>query len=83
LHDLTGPALLDFTSPGAYTADFDRMKYMNLGEIKRLVNDDDRGGVNAGVVERCKQGSTVLVALVDPGKENVWVASLGDCVAGE
>jgi len=27
------------------------------------------------------QGSTVLVSLIDPNRDNIWIASLGDCQA--
>lgn len=83
LQGLKGDALLDFTSPGAYAADLERVTVMSVEEIKHLINDKKRGGTNWEVIEKCKQGSTVLVALVDPLKENVWVAGAGDCVAGE
>ena len=83
LYNLSGASLLDFTSPDAYTADLERMMEMDIEEIKKLINDEDRDGPNSKTVERCKQGSTVLVALVNPTRENIWVASLGDCVAGE
>lgn len=51
-------------------------------EIKELVNDQDRGGANAAILARCMRGSTALVTLVDPARENLWFANLGDCVAG-
>lgn len=55
--------------------------------IEALSADDIRaimepGGVNHTKVMRCMQGSTVLVSLIDPAEENLWVASLGDCQAG-
>lgn len=31
---------------------------------------------------RCTQGSTVLLALSDPLKKNVWILNLGDSIAG-
>lgn len=48
-------------------------------KILELINQ--RG--NVAKIKRCMSGSTVLVALVDPRHENLWVASLGDCLAGE
>jgi len=70
--DSIGQALLDiFPSPGA-------VKAMSDEEIRRIVNDD---GPNSKAVLRCMRGTTVLVALVDPAKSNLWVASLGDCAA--
>lgn len=32
---------------------------------------------------RCTQGSTVLLALSDPLKKNVWILNLGDSIAGK
>jgi len=70
--DGIGQALLDiFPSPGAVNA-------MSDEEIHKIVNDD---GPNSEIVLRCMRGTTVLVALVDPTKSDMWVASLGDCVA--
>ena len=31
---------------------------------------------------RCTRGTTVLVTLLDPSRERLWVANLGDCEAG-
>lgn len=53
---------------------------MSAEEIKAIVNDD---GENLKKVHRCMRGTTALIALVDPRKENVWVASLGDGQASE
>lgn len=51
-------------------------------EIDKVVNDQEQGGSNRAKVARCMHGSTVLVSLIDPSKENIWVVSLGDCQAG-
>ncbi|KAF9047274.1 protein serine/threonine phosphatase 2C [Panaeolus papilionaceus] len=51
---------------------------MTDAQIRNIIND---GGPNYTTVRRCTRGTTVLVALVDPSKSNLWVASLGDCVA--
>jgi hypothetical protein len=48
-------------------------------DIRRVIND---GGQNAAGVLRAMRGTTALVALVDPERRNLWVASLGDCQAG-
>ncbi|KAF9458441.1 protein serine threonine phosphatase 2C [Collybia nuda] len=48
-------------------------------EIDSIINDGKSGGVNSAIITRCMRGSTVLVSLLDPGEENLWVASLGDC----
>ena len=53
---------------------------MSDEEIKAIIND---GGRNAAIVSRCMRGTTLLIALIDPHYENLWVASLGDCVASK
>lgn len=52
---------------------------LNDEDAEKIVNDEK----NAQVILRCMRGSTVLVALIDPGKQNLWVANLGDCQARE
>lgn len=59
-----------------------RIAEMRDEEISALINDKERGGRNAAILARCMRGSTALVALVDPRAENLYVASLGDCMAG-
>jgi pyruvate dehydrogenase phosphatase len=49
-------------------------------QIRAVIND---GGPRSAAVLRGMRGTTVLITLVDPKKENIWVASLGDCVAGK
>lgn len=51
-------------------------------EVKAVIHDSGIGGPNHAKVARCMQGSTVLVSLIDPNRDNIWVASLGDCQAG-
>ncbi|PPQ99717.1 hypothetical protein CVT24_009700, partial [Panaeolus cyanescens] len=51
---------------------------MTDNQIRDVINDN---GPNAAAVRRCTRGTTVLIALVDPSKSNLWVASLGDCAA--
>ncbi|THH08376.1 hypothetical protein EW145_g2739 [Phellinidium pouzarii] len=64
-----------------FAGDEESFKTMSDNEIKNLINDQERGGRNASIVARCMRGTTALVALVDPRRENLWVASLGDCIA--
>lgn len=49
-------------------------------QIKSTINDPSNS--NNLAILRCMRGTTALVSLVDPKKENLWVASLGDCQAG-
>lgn len=51
-------------------------------EVKAVIHDSATNGPNYAKVARCMQGSTVLVSLIDPNRDNIWVASLGDCQAG-
>jgi pyruvate dehydrogenase phosphatase len=49
-------------------------------QIKSTINGPTNP--NNLAILRCMRGTTALVSLVDPQKENLWVASLGDCQAG-
>ncbi|KIJ67667.1 hypothetical protein HYDPIDRAFT_107139 [Hydnomerulius pinastri MD-312] len=49
---------------------------LSIEDIKTIIN-----GENNAKVLRCMRGTTALVALVDPAKKNLWVASLGDSQA--
>ena len=51
-------------------------------EVKAVIHDSATNGPNHTKVARCMQGSTVLVSLIDPNRDSIWVASLGDCQAG-
>ena len=44
----------------------------------------DAAGLDTLVVEKAPRfgGSTALVTLVDPRRRHLWVANVGDCVAG-
>jgi len=59
----------------------DEISRLSDEEIDKIVNDSEQGGSNWAKVLRCMHGSTVLISLIDPSKENIWVASLGDCQA--
>lgn len=48
-------------------------------QIKSTINGPTNP--NNLAILRCMRGTTALVSLVDPRKENLWVASLGDCQA--
>ena len=50
--------------------------------IRTIINDADRGGKNSTAVLRCMRGTTVLLSLFDVQGGHLWVASLGDCLAG-
>ena len=46
-------------------------------EAEKIANDEK----NTQIILRCMRGSTALIVLVDPSRENLWVANLGDCQA--
>ena len=50
--------------------------------IQEIINDQDRGGENFYKARLCMYGTTALVALVDPSRNNLWIANLGDSQAG-
>jgi pyruvate dehydrogenase phosphatase len=49
------------------------------GDISRIIND---GGDNLRKTRLAMYGTTALIALVDPSREHLWLANLGDCQAG-
>ncbi|EJD03779.1 protein serine/threonine phosphatase 2C [Fomitiporia mediterranea MF3/22] len=49
--------------------------------LKKLVNDQDAGSKVYDACIRCMRGSTVIIALIDRSRQNLWVANLGDCQA--
>lgn len=51
--------------------------------IQEVINDQERGGDNFQKARLCMYGTTALVALVDPLRENLWIANLGDSEAGK
>lgn len=55
---------------------------LSYEEIDAIVNDFGSGGRNNAKILRGLRGSTALVSIVDAAQENLWVASLGDCQAG-
>ncbi|KIJ45828.1 hypothetical protein M422DRAFT_226899 [Sphaerobolus stellatus SS14] len=56
----------------------DGLHTLSQEEIDKIIND---GGERLKKVHRCMRGTTVLVALIDPTGENLWIANLGDCEA--
>ncbi|KAK7034763.1 hypothetical protein VNI00_012170 [Paramarasmius palmivorus] len=47
-------------------------------EIQKIIND---GGPNYTTVARCMRGTTVVIVLLSPTAEDIWVATLGDSQA--
>lgn len=50
-------------------------------QIREIINDQHRGGVNFRKARLNMYGTTACVALVDPDHRNLWIANLGDCQA--
>ncbi|KAI5120928.1 hypothetical protein M0805_002908 [Coniferiporia weirii] len=49
--------------------------------IRSVINDHENGLQNYRKVQLNMYGTTALLALVDPRREHLWVANLGDCQA--
>ncbi|KAL5527112.1 hypothetical protein ACEPAG_5903 [Sanghuangporus baumii] len=49
--------------------------------IRSVINDYSNGLQNYKKVQLNMYGTTVLLAVVDPLQENLWIANLGDCQA--
>ena len=54
-----------------------------LSEIGKVVGGLAPDDPDTTKLLRCIRGSTILVSLVDSSGRNLWVASLGDCQAGQ
>lgn len=52
-------------------------------ELNTIVNDQASGGANYDKIILSMRGTTALVALVDENRNELWVAGVGDCRAGE
>ncbi|EGO01319.1 hypothetical protein SERLA73DRAFT_87888 [Serpula lacrymans var. lacrymans S7.3] len=77
--DFDNSIMNDFV--GLFPGGLDGLAKLSDSEIEAIVNDSASGGKNNIKVLRCMRGSTLLVSLLDPSRENLWVASLGDCQA--
>jgi pyruvate dehydrogenase phosphatase len=60
----------------------EELEGMSDAEVRdRLARDED--GSKRAMLVRCMRGTTVVLAITDPTKKNMWIASLGDSVAGQ
>ncbi|TFY73637.1 hypothetical protein EWM64_g10375, partial [Hericium alpestre] len=58
------------------------LQRMTDAQIRQIVDDRATGnGLNYLAAVRCLQGTTALLALVDPSKKHLWIANVGDCQA--
>ncbi len=55
---------------------------MTDDQITTMIRDLESSPEHNMSLKRCMHGSTALIALLDPPRRNLWVASLGDCQAG-
>lgn len=76
----------------ALTSDFVRLFPQGGDAISQMSERAIRATLNTGsrcyedtplALKRCMQGSTALLALVDPTEKHMWIANLGDCRASE
>ncbi|CAE6435095.1 unnamed protein product [Rhizoctonia solani] len=51
---------------------------MPAEQLEAIVNDHASGGTNYKKIILAMRGTTAVVSLVDPGRENLWVAGVGD-----
>jgi pyruvate dehydrogenase phosphatase len=56
---------------------------MSDEQLHTLVHDLGASPEKSTAAKRCMHGTTLLIALLDPSRSNLWVASLGDCQAGK
>ncbi|KAF9451248.1 protein serine/threonine phosphatase 2C [Macrolepiota fuliginosa MF-IS2] len=54
---------------------------MTDDQLRSIIDDLEASPERVQSIKRCMHGSTALIALLDPPKHNLWVASLGDCQA--
>ncbi|KII89392.1 hypothetical protein PLICRDRAFT_91766 [Plicaturopsis crispa FD-325 SS-3] len=66
---------------GLFPGGIDALSRMSNKEIQNIINDQNDGGRNYQKAKLCMHGTTALISLVDPERENLWVANLGDCQA--
>ncbi|KAF9067462.1 phosphatase 2C-like domain-containing protein [Rhodocollybia butyracea] len=59
----------------------DKLSNLSDEELQNIINNTTTGGQNHSAILRCMQGTTVIIALTNPGNEDLWIASLGDSYA--
>ena len=55
---------------------------LNPARASELLNDGHGNSSGFYRTARAFGGTTALVTLVDPTRRHLWVANIGDCVAG-
>jgi pyruvate dehydrogenase phosphatase len=56
---------------------------MSGSEIREYINDHNKGGVRYAKAIRCMRGTTAVIAILSPKRKHLWVANIGDSMAGE
>lgn len=55
---------------------------MTDAQLTTMIHALESSPEHSASLKRCMHGTTALIALLDPLRQNLWVASLGDCQAG-
>ena len=69
------------------TADFlsilpEDVSRLTSKDLEKLLNRHPQNAHRLSKIVRCTRGSTALITLTDPRRENLWVANLGDSQTG-
>lgn len=63
--------------------DPDALARLDPARVRAVLNDKSGRAGGYRRTARAFGGSTALITLVDPTRAHLWVANVGDCVAGE
>ena len=80
LHNIDQTITSDFLA--LFPRELDAVSKLNPMHVKNLLNDKTRESSGYHKTARAFGGTTALVTLVDPTRSKLWVANVGDCVAG-
>lgn len=87
ISELFGKAIMAFDDAIAHDVldlfggSVDKLDDYTDAQIREVINDQHKGGVNWRKARLCMYGTTALAALVDPEHNNLWIANIGDCQA--
>ncbi|KXN90223.1 [Pyruvate dehydrogenase [acetyl-transferring]]-phosphatase 1, mitochondrial [Leucoagaricus sp. SymC.cos] len=57
------------------------LEQLSNEQLRTLVDGIQASPDNDAIIKRVMHGTTALISLLDPSRQNLWVASLGDCQA--
>lgn len=60
----------------------DELTRLDPARVRHMLNDKNGQSSGYRKTARAFGGTTALVTLVDPTRNHLWVANVGDCVAG-